>query len=107
MQEPLVPDRPLGISEMLTATYRYMRANPSATLGVGAILSVVTAVVNGIVVQGMIFGGDQGSALTRMLTGETLTAADAQAVAREVASVAPLLGLSSIIELLEIGRAHV
>ncbi len=98
--ESLIPDRPLRISEMFLATYQYLRRNLTATVGVGALLATVTSAISGVVVNGMLLGRDQGSALDRLIAGETLTATQAQAVAQQVTEAAPLLALAFAVSML-------
>lgn len=96
--DPLIPDQPLRFGEMLTATYRYMRRNPAATLGVGALLGTVTSAVQGIVVNGIVFGSNRGDQIQRLLAGETLSTKEVQAAIDEVAAMAPYLALAGVVQ---------
>lgn len=96
--DPLIPDQPLRFGEMLTATYRYMRRNPAATLGVGALLGTVTSAVQGIVVNGIVFGSNRGDQIQRLLAGETLSTKEVQAAIDEVATMAPYLALAGVVQ---------
>lgn len=96
--DPLIPDQPLRFGEMLTATYRYMRRNPAATLGVGALLGTVTSAVQGIVVNGIVFGSNRGDQIQRLLAGETLSTKEIQAAIDEVATMAPYLALAGVVQ---------
>lgn len=98
--EPLIPERPLRISEMFVATYLYLRRNLAATIGVGALLATVTSAISGIVVNGMLLGQNQGSALDRLIAGETLTAVEAQRLTQQVTDAAPLLALAFAVSML-------
>ena len=48
----------MRVNDMLLSTYRFMRAYPAATLGIGALLATVTATVNGLVMNGVVMGSD-------------------------------------------------
>lgn len=98
--EPLIPDRPLRIGEMLVATTRYLRHNAGATVGVGALLATATSVIDGVVVNGVLLGRGQGTALDRLIAGQTLTAADTQVLVRQVTDAAPLLALAVAVSML-------
>lgn len=95
--DPLVPDRPLRLAEMVTATYRYMRRNPAATLGIGALLGTVTSVVSGIVIDGIVFGSNRGGDLQRVLAGETLTTEQLEAAIAQISAIAPYLAMAGAV----------
>ena len=100
VSESLVPERPLRISEMLMATFRYMRTNPVATLGIGALLSTATSAVSAVVVNGVILGGSSNSALSRLMAGETLTATQSNEITKQITDAAPLLALAAAVSVL-------
>ncbi len=95
VSESLAPERPLRINEMLLTTFRYLRGNPVATLGVGALLSTATSAVSAVVVNGFLLGRSSDSALGHLVAGETLTAAQSDAVTKQVTDAAPLLALAA------------
>lgn len=95
--ESLVPDRPLRFSDMLSATFRYLRRNPSATLGVGALLGTVTSTVTGIVLQGMVFGNSRAADLQRLLAGETMSTKEINVAIAQIGEVAPYLGFAGAV----------
>lgn len=96
--DSLVPDRPLRFGEMLTATFRYLRRNPAATLGVGALLGTVTSTVQGIVLNGIVFGSNRGDQLQRLLAGDTMSTKEIQAAIDEVAAMAPYLAIAGAVQ---------
>lgn len=96
--DSLVPDRPLRFGEMLTATFRYMRRNPAATLGVGALLGTITSTVQGVLLNGIVFGSNRGDQLQRLLAGETMSTKEIQAAIDEVAQMAPYLALAGAVQ---------
>lgn len=98
--ESLVPDRPLRLMEMFAATFRYMRRNPAATLGVGALLSTLTSTVAGVVWNGLLYGGGSNSELARLLGGESLTVTQANAASQQITDAAPLLALIAAVSVL-------
>lgn len=53
-----VPSQPLRLGEMLVLTYRFMRAHPGATLGLGALLATASATVSGVVMEGIVMQSD-------------------------------------------------
>ena len=99
-KDSLVPDRPLRLGEMLLATFRYLRANPAATLGVGALLGTVTSTVSGIVMNGIVFGNQRGAELQRLLSGETMTQAAIDRAITQLGEVAPYLGFAGAVSAL-------
>ncbi len=99
-QEPLIPDHPMRLIDLVAGAFRYMRRNPAATLGIGALLSTATAAVNGIVLDGILLGGDSNSPVNRMLGGSTLTSEDLDAFGRQITDAAPYLALAGIVSVL-------
>jgi hypothetical protein len=99
-KESLVPAGPLRLGEMLIATFRYMRGNPAATLGVGALLGTVTSTVSGIVMNGVVFGNQQGTELQRLLAGETLNQAGIDRAITQLGDVAPYLAVAGAVSAL-------
>lgn len=95
--QPLVPEQPLRFGEMLVATFRYLRRNPAATLGVGALLGTVTSTVTGVVMNGMVFGNGRGDALQRLLAGESQTSTQVKAAMAQIGDVAPYLALAGVV----------
>lgn len=95
VSESLIPERPQRITEMLVSTFRYLRANPLATLGIGALLSTVTSAVSAVVVNGFVLGRNTDSALGHLMAGETLTATQSAAITQEITNAAPLLALAA------------
>lgn len=96
--DSLVPDRPLRFGEMLNATFRYMRRNPAATLGVGALLGTVTSTVQGIVINGIVFGSNRGDLLQRLISGEQMSRKEIQAAVDQVAALTPYLALAGAVQ---------
>ena len=99
-QEPLIPDQPLRLVDLVIGAFRYMRRNPAATLGVGALLSTATATVNGIVLDGILLGSDPNSPVNRVLGGATPTEADAAAFAQQITDAAPYLAFAAIVSII-------
>lgn len=96
--DSLVPGGPLRFGEMLTSTFRYMRRNPAATLGIGALLGTITSTVQGIVVNGIVFGSDRGTELRKVLEGGTLTEAELQSAIDSVGALIPYLALAGAVQ---------
>ena len=69
-----VPSQPLRVGEMLSLTYRFMRAHAAATLGIGALLATVTATVSGVVMDGIVMQSDAVKTWNAG-TGQAVTAA--------------------------------
>lgn len=97
--ESLVPDRPLGFMDMLSATVRYLRGNPAATLGIGALLGTFTSAVYGVVIDGMVFGNGRASELAQFGGSETLTQAQLETAMQQVADAAPWFALAGLVGL--------
>lgn len=101
------PEAPLRVATLLVTTYRYLRSNPGATLGVAALLSTITSAVSGVVLNGVLLGGRDNTALGRFLSGETLTKADSANLLQEMTDAVPLLAVvsavSALIQLAAVG----
>lgn len=96
--DSLVPDRPLQFGDMLGATFRYMRGNPAATLGVGALLATATSTVQGVMLNGFVFGSNRGADLEKLLAGNQLSDAELQKAIDGVAELAPYLAVAGIVQ---------
>ena len=68
------PIGPMRVNEMILNTFRFMRAYPAATLGIGALLATVSATVNGIVMNGIILGSDAVKTFNANAGSEVTTA---------------------------------
>lgn len=84
------PAGAMRIGEMLVNTYRFMRAHPAATLGIGALLASVSASVNGIIVNGVILRDQALTALEEVLNG-TASAATMDVLTSDLRSAIPWL----------------
>ncbi len=107
VSESLIPGQPLRMGEMLAAVFRYLRANPAATLGIGALLSTVTSTISAVVMNGVLLGTSSTSPLGRMLAGESLTVAEATLATKQITDAAPALataaGISVLVQLAAMG----
>lgn len=92
-----LPEQPLRFGEMLIASFRYLRRNPGATLGVGALLATASSAVTGIVIDGVLLGGSRSSEFTALLAGETLTAEQVRRASDSIAAAAPYLVLAAVV----------
>ena len=93
----LLPDRPLTGPEMLGATLALLRRQPAATLGLGALLSTVSAVVNGVIIDGILIGSAPEGPIARLLTGAGLTGAELSELSAAIAAArGPLLILAAV-----------
>ena len=97
---PLVPDRPLRWGEMLLITFRYLRRNAAATLGIGALLGTVTSVVDGVIVDGLLVGRGRLDRFTALMSNGNPTAADLEAVATELGQALPYLSGALLVAML-------
>lgn len=97
--EPLVPDRPLTFIDMLVATFRYLRRNPGATLGIGALLGTVTSTVYGIVFDGLVFGGGRATEFEALLAGQALTRAEITDAVEQMSELIPYIALALAVSL--------
>lgn len=119
---PCVPLRPLGLADILDGSFRVIRHNPAATLGVSAVLAVVRVATTAGVQLGtyqlldtvqlelltsLVIGTAVGTVLTGMLTlVVTQDVLGVRITAREVVTrlrgrVWALLGLAVVIAVLE------
>ena len=93
------PANPMRIGELLVGTFRFIRAYPAATLGIGALLATVDSVVSGVVLNGVVMqrGGIQGF-LSR--AGEPLTEATLANLGADLAAALPWLITTLIVSFL-------
>lgn len=93
------PANPMRIGELLVGTFRFIRAYPAATLGIGALLATVDSVVSGVVLNGVVMqrGGIQGF-LSR--AGEPLTEATLADLGADLAAALPWLITTLIVSFL-------
>lgn len=68
------PLGPMRVNDMILNTFRFMRAHPATTLGIGALLATVNATVNGIVMNGVIMGSKPVQAFVASAGSEVSTA---------------------------------
>lgn len=97
--EPLVPDRPLTFFEMLAATFRYLRRNPGATLGIGALLGTVTSTVYGIVFDGLVFGAGRAAEFEALLSGKPMSNAEITAAIEQMGELSPYIAMALAVSL--------
>lgn len=87
---PLLPTGPLTLGHMVNAAVRHLFGSPAVTLGLAALLTTVSAAVNGIVIDGLLIGGSTDGLLARALRG-AVTPAELPAVIDELRAAAPAL----------------
>jgi hypothetical protein len=120
---PCVPLRPLGVADILDGSFRVIRHNPGATLGVSAVLAVVQVAATAALqlsayrsldavqlqlLSGLVISTAVGAVLTGMLTlvvsqdvlGVRITTRDVLAQTR--GRVWALLGLAVVVAVLEV-----
>ena len=93
-----VPGGPLRFGDMLSATFQYLRRNPAATLGIGALLATATSTVQGVMLNGFVFSSNRGAELEKVLSGSQLTEAELQSAIDSIATLAPYLAVAFIVQ---------
>lgn len=95
---PLVPTGPLTLGHMVNASVRHLFRSPAATLGLAALLSTASAVVQGVLIDGLLIGTRTDGLLARTLRG-AVTTAELPGVVDALREAAPALLATYLVSL--------